>query len=62
MDFYPVTVVIKLDTTHNNAQITQKIYNAQTKHSTQSYSNNKGHIAQNEYDAKKERKKVKLSP
>jgi hypothetical protein len=43
MGFYPVVVVLQQDVTHN----------ARTKRSTQSYSNNKGHITHNGYETKK---------
>jgi hypothetical protein len=42
------------DTTLRQIHILHKItHNAQTKHSNQSYTNNKGHIAHSEYNAKK---------
>jgi hypothetical protein len=45
MGFYSVAVVLQLDTTH---KIT---HHTQTKHSTQNYTNNKGHTTHNEYNA-----------
>jgi hypothetical protein len=40
--------------------ISHKItHHAQTKHSTQSYANNKGHITHNEYNAKEKERKSK---
>jgi hypothetical protein len=39
---------------HTKIHISHKItHHAQTRHSTQSYTNNKGHITHNEYNAKK---------
>jgi hypothetical protein len=39
-------------TIKHNTQISQKItYHAQTKHSTQNYTNNKGHTQHDEYHA-----------
>jgi hypothetical protein len=46
---YPVAVVLQEDT---KLHISHKItHHAQTKHSTQSYTNNKGHITHDEYNA-----------
>jgi hypothetical protein len=45
MGFYLVAVVLQLDTTHKNTHVTQN--------STQSYTNNKGHITYTEYNTKK---------
>jgi hypothetical protein len=52
MGFYPVAVVLPEDTTQNNTHI--KTHHAQTKHSTQSCTNNTGHITHNKYNTKKE--------
>jgi hypothetical protein len=54
---YPVAVVLQWHNT--KIYISHKIsHHSQTKHSTRSYTHNKGHITHNEYNPKK----VKLSP
>jgi hypothetical protein len=56
MGFYPVEVILQYD---RKIHISHKItHHAQTKHSTQSHANNKGHITHNEYS----KKEVRLSP
>jgi hypothetical protein len=50
MDFYPVAVVLQYDATqkwHTSHRLT---HHTQIKHSTQNYTNNKGHITHNEYN------------
>jgi hypothetical protein len=53
MEVYPVGRYYN-KTQHTKIHISHKItYHAETKHSTQSYTNNKGHITHNEYNTKK---------
>jgi nicotinic acid mononucleotide adenylyltransferase len=44
MVLYPVAVVLQYDTTHKITHITQNNTPHSKKHSTQYYTNNKGHI------------------
>jgi hypothetical protein len=54
MGFYPVAVVLRIMRHNTQIHISHKItHHAQTKQSTESYTNNKGHITQNEYNTKK---------
>jgi hypothetical protein len=53
MGFYWVTVFLQWDTTHKNAHITQITLHTEIKHSTQRYTNNKGHITNNKYNTRR---------
>jgi hypothetical protein len=55
MGFYLVAVVLQQDTTHKYT--THITHHAQTKRSTQGYSNNKGHNTHSEYYTKKKRER-----
>jgi hypothetical protein len=52
MGSYPVPVVLQ-DTIHKITHITQNNTPYSQKHSTQSYTNNKGHMTHNEYNTQK---------
>jgi hypothetical protein len=53
--FCPEAVALQYDITHKNTHISQNITprSNKTKHNTQSYTNNKGHITHNEYNTHK---------